>query len=135
MADITIDRTGGRPLTFPGKLVAEATSKLDTDPGNLRWHDIAVYRRTGKTTGFVVAIAYHTDWETETDHHCAEACTNDKEVAWLLQSYDPFEWFIGPPKGGYIQNQRRERLMKDLLLRYRDAVSEVLEKFEPERLE
>jgi len=137
MADITLDRTGDRPLAFSGKEVADATSKLDTDPGNRHWHDITVYKLAGKTTGFIVAVAYHTDWETETDHHCAEVCADVKAVAEFLRAYDPLAWFIGPPKGGpgSPQEQRRERLTRDLRLRYEDAVSEALDNLEPERVE
>lgn len=152
MADITVDRTGDRPLVFKGTEMAAASSRLedgdasvglrargpsDTSSGNRFWHIITIYKLARKIGGFVVAVTYETDWETETDHHAAQVCANEAEVADFLRAYDPLAWFIGPPKGGpgSPQEQRRERLTRDLLLRYKDAVSEVLESLEPERVE
>jgi hypothetical protein len=136
--EITVDRTGDRPLAFSGREWASASSYDDFEPANTRWHEIALYEVERAAGGYVVSVAYRTNWDTETDHNAAKLCVDAKNAAeYLRDEYDPLKWFIGPPSAGpgSPQEQRRERLMRDLRLRYQNAVSEVLEKLEPERVE
>ena len=138
MDDILIDRTGDRPLSFQGQEWSSASSCMDLKPGSVRWHEVTVYKLERDAGGYVVAVSYRTEWDTETDHNAAKVCANAEEVAAYLREYNPLEWFIGPPSGegpDNPQEQRRQRLMLDLKLRYEDAVSEALEKLEPERVE
>jgi hypothetical protein len=142
MADIIVDRSGDRPLAFQGKEWSNASSCMDVKPGSVRWHEITVYKLEREAGGYVVAVSYRTEWDTETDHNAAKVCANAEEVATYLREYDPLAWFIGPPEGAAsnpeeqcTRRERRDRLSRDLKLRYEDVVSEALEKLEPERVE
>ena len=135
MQTFTLTRTGDRPLEFKGETLAAATSEGSSGPAETRWHDITLYNT--ETGSIICAITYHTRWDGEASHYSVQVCIDTQDVAGWLRSYDPLAYLIGPPSGGpgSPQEQRQERLRKDLRLRYENVVSGVLGHLEPERVE
>jgi uncharacterized protein (DUF1786 family) len=96
MTEFTLTRTGDRPLTFAGEVVAEASSHVPVNGGPLqnRWHEVAVYR--AGTGALVAAVTFRSRWQGEFDHHTATALpAADDLVAFLTAEYQPLMWGQG----------------------------------------
>lgn len=135
MEEITITRTGDRPLVFTGETLATASSKYDHNAN--RWHEIAVHT-CAMMSGYVglvyvVVVEWRTTWQGENDHTSAVVLTSENEAVEYLRGIDPLEYLVGFPPGlNYADKQRRvEREIKSRWLR---ALTEVLGALGPERL-
>jgi hypothetical protein len=126
----TLTRTGNRPLTFEGELVAHESTQIVNGKDHSRWHEITLYRATsGK---FVIHVAYRTQWQGELDYEDVETCLGiDGATDWLRYEYDPCEHLVGYPEGSQFWT-KQAKLMDDLTERYRNAVSNILKDFPEE---
>lgn len=129
MDQYELKRTGDRNLFFSGEVAGEATTHHDDAT---RWHELALYRTAGGK--LVVAVQFVTRWQGETDHHSAAVVEDAPSLADWLKRYDPCGYLMGYPPGAAF-DQKRERLTRDLTLRYQAAVSELLSTLEPERVD
>ena len=121
---ITIQRTGQRPLTFDGTLLAEADSQSHDGPLQNRWHEAAVYQTTGGK--YVVQICYRTKWQGEHDHDDALAFATKEEAATLLEEYIfPNLGTIGYPAHGSYQD-KQARLLAELDAAWKLLVTHLL---------
>lgn len=126
MDNITLPRTGNRPVTFPGEELAAAHSG-DHDAN--RWHELTLYRHADGR--YILAVAYHTQWQGEHDHAAVYVAGDADDLAAQTQHIDPMEHVMGFPPGKQF-DERRERLEKDLRTRFAVALGEILAEIGPE---
>ena len=90
MQKITIARTGLRPLTFEGELLAEASTSMDRAHPDYSGkigicHTAKVWRTSGGK--FVVNLVRHTAWQGQRDCHEAEVFGTLPRLAnWLVEN-------------------------------------------------
>lgn len=89
---ITVERSGRRPLRFTGELIASSDTSCHDDT---RWTVARVYRRpypdpafSHETRGYVLAISHLTRWDGETDRHEAMLCDTAGELATEIEQLD-----------------------------------------------
>jgi hypothetical protein len=133
MLNITLRRTGDRLLQFTGQVVATVSSRNIAGKDNDCWHEIELFLTPGGQ--FVVAVGYRSGRSGEMPHDEAVVLETENEVAeYLKTGVDPTEHLVihqpdsRPDEDG-------ERFRKDLIARYRAAVSRILGSLSPEKLE
>jgi hypothetical protein len=127
MGKITITRTGNRPLSFEGKLIADSDSQ-NMRGGSSRWHELALYElANGK---YVVHVKFRTQWQGELPRDDAEIRDTIERIAdYLRGEYDPSMACVrlGREGSGYDSIREKEaRRMAELQERYDMAVSALL---------
>ncbi len=123
MKQYTLTRTGDRPLTFTGEVVASAGGKMHGGQNQNRYHEITVYRTTGGK--YVLEVEYCTCWSGEDGRHYAEVCNSPDAIVDALRFCDPLEHLQGfPAHPAYADKQAR--LEESLRQRWGVLVSEVL---------
>ncbi len=129
MININLRRTGDRLLQFTGQIICMVSTREMTAMESERWHEIELYLTAGGK--YVVAIGYRTRREGELPHDSAVILDTENDVAeYLKNGIDPTDYFAGGPADDDI-----EKIKKDLTVRYRAAVSRVLNSLSPEKLE
>jgi hypothetical protein len=118
-----LPRTGREPLSFTGRLLAQASGKTQLGQEQNRYHELDIYETAGGR--FIVSIAYRTKWEGETDHLTADFFTDSADVVAELTRYDPATYLQGFPPGPHFAD-KQARLVRDLRARYQSLVSLVL---------
>lgn len=127
---ITIRRSGNSPLQFVGEKIASSTSHHHQGPCSNRWHELALYQTESRA--YVLAIAYHTQWEGEHDRHHAWQCADRAELVDCLTSYRIMSDMIGYPPGKQF-DERRQHAEKIMIQAWEQAVSKLLSEF-PEKI-
>lgn len=142
--DYTLRRDGDAPLTFRGRLLAEASSQTRSGPTETRWHELALYEvepdpgaEETRAAGvewpreYLVAVGWRTRWQGEGDADAVLLAedglplSSGAEVALALRQLDPLWAFVGyPPGEAYAEKQ--ERLRTALLRGWDRAVSDLL---------
>ena len=124
METYQLTRTGDRPLTFEGEVIAEAGAMWVNQKEQLRWHEITLYRTGGGS--YVLAIGYFTQWQGEQDHRAVYHAKDVEALMEELQMYDPLEHIMGYPPGDQYE-ERQARLERVVLANWAHLVSEILE--------
>jgi hypothetical protein len=123
MTEYTLTRTGLRPITFTGELIAEADSEITGGKDHNRWHELALYRTAAGT--YLAHVGYRTHWQGELDHDEVEELPDADALEGFLDSVDPCEHMAEMPGGEQFDRKRQFR--QDLLNRnFRHAISELL---------
>jgi len=130
--EITLPRTGDRPLAFTGELLAQEETKWWAGKESNRWHKLALYRTAGDR--WVLAIGYRTQWEGEVDHDEVFVCATAEEAAECLRSTIPTEHLRGFPPGDQWA-EKQSRLERDMTDRFLAAASRILKELGPERID
>jgi len=74
----TVYRTGQRPLTFEGILLAESTTREINGPRSNRWHNYELHRTRGGK--YVLVHEYITLWQGEANFRDAWVSEDANEV-------------------------------------------------------
>jgi hypothetical protein len=119
-AQITLKRTGLRPLTFQGELLSEADSHQTQGPCQNRWWSLELYR-TGER--YVVSVSYRTQWQGEHDTDSVMVLDTPEEVEKWICDYPPLKDVSGYPPG---HEDRQARLEQALRLCWNAAVTKLL---------
>lgn len=98
MTTITLLRSGKRPLSFVGELLAHADTHRNSGPSNTRWWAVSVYRTAAGR--FVLALEWHTRWQGEMACQTAEVHDTLDAVAEALEAHNPLDRLVGFPSGG-----------------------------------
>ena len=118
----TLNRTGGTPVTFEGKLLARGQSyhpdeKLD------RGYDLEVYlTQEGR---WVARIGFQTRWKTEAATSRCLIAESAPELAAALSSYNPLQDVVGYPKGAQFDGKQKH-LTVTLRLKWTSLLGSVL---------
>ena len=126
----TLQRSGARPLTFKGDVIAEASSlRHDGYCSNRSW-DLTLYQAGER---YVLHIVYHTKWETEEERtHATVADTIEQVEDELRMYFASFEDdVIGFPPGRQY-DEKRQMMEKSLRHCLDSAISELLAEFPEE---
>jgi len=86
MDQITLTRTGNRPLRFVGEQIENESTKWINGKQQNRWSEIGLYRT--KNNLYVLAINYYTCWQGEQDHYRADIFDSIEDVAAYLRADD-----------------------------------------------
>lgn len=100
---VTVERTGRRPLKFTGELIARADNSHDGVNHADRWAEARVYARPDRAAmmppagetwrprgkGFVLAVARKTRWEGEHDRRDAFVCDTLRDLAAAIETELP----------------------------------------------
>lgn len=124
--EFQVDRTGDRPLAFEGVEIFD-TGEFDLQ----RWHRLTLFRSGSR---LVVAIMYHSGWKDELPWDGAIVAETDEDLTAKLRAYDPCARLRFPPAIGEAKQRRDEAARNALRDQWANAVSDVLECLEPERL-
>jgi len=84
MEELTLKRTGRRPLAFAGEILAEASTRLRD---STRWTTAKIFRTKGGKT--VAGIAHMTCWQGEHDTYVAEAFDDDDGAITYVEANAP----------------------------------------------
>lgn len=120
---VVIYRTGDRPLSFVGVLLAQSDGQMVNGREQNRWHDVSIWR--DEAGCYVVHIDYCTAWQGEIGHSQADVLCSPEAVVEWLREYLPCEHLGGYPAHPHYQ-ERQARLEADIARRYQQQVSEVL---------
>ena len=120
---VVLPRTGDRPLSFTGTLLATANTATVAGKDKLRWFEVRVWRTTAGA--LVAEAAYRTRWEGEADQTIPITAQDEKGLAdWLLGV--TWNWrIIGYPPGAQFV-PKQERLIAELEAAWRRCVGELL---------
>lgn len=141
LENFTMPRTGDRPLTFAGELIASADGRRQGGKEANRWHELAVYRTA--RGNWIAAISYRTCWQGELDESLAQHVTvapsdpplKEQEIgeaiAAFFRHYDPTGAVKGYPDGA-AYSEKQHKLLADIRFRYQSLVSELLANFAEE---
>jgi len=132
MEEITLDRTGDRPLKFRGELIAEGDSQIIQGSDHNRWHELALYRHEDRER-YILAIGYRTQWQGEAAHDDVFVCLSAAEACEIIRSTLPTEHLMGFPLGDQYAG-KQARLEKDLETRFFLAAEPLLKALGPEEL-
>jgi hypothetical protein len=123
MMTYQLQRTGARPLSFEGRLVARADSRDHGGRSHNRWHEVSVYQTSGR---WVCSVNYCTQWRGEPAYADVATFPSLCDLATWLENYVmPNTDRIGyPAKPEYAERQRN--LLAALDAGLRDCVSRVL---------
>ncbi len=132
MLNITVRRTGDRLLQFIGQVIAMVSSRNITGMESERWHEIGLYITLGGQ--YVVAVSYKTRCLGELSHDEAVILDTEDAVAAYLKDVDPTE-HLAVHQAELPPDENLEGISKDLVARYRAAVSRILACLSPERIE
>lgn len=125
---ITLQRTGNRPLSFLGELVAETTTQTSSGPGESRWWEIALYHADNKK--LILSIGYRTRWQSERARDDVIVVESAEEMTDMVRAHD---WATGIY--GYDRHpEKQERLMRTLGACWAEGMTEVLREIGPEEL-
>jgi hypothetical protein len=105
-SQVTLQRSGSRPLTFVGTLLAKADGPAE-EKKIVRWHQLKLYHAASGV--YVVAIQFRTTSRHETTWDDAFVCDTSEDVIALLEDYDPVEYVLGWPVPRYADKDRRVR--------------------------
>jgi len=124
----TLTRTGNRPLSFDGEMLASTNTQTANGAGENRWWDIAIYRtESGK---YVLAIGYNTRWQGEHERQDAYICANVNDAAETLRDH-PWDHSVA----GYARDQAKQAyLMNTLRACWEHGVTMVLSVVEAEEI-
>lgn len=130
MDTITLVRTGNRPLRFQGEMLSSCNTKAHSGPGDTRWWEMAIYRT--QAGGYVVHIAYDSNWQGETCRYDVYPCADAAAVAAAFRDHD----HLSAIHGYYNAGERQERLLRQLTDIYLAHVTDLLDgaNIEPEYL-
>jgi len=124
MKEYTLTRTGDRPLSFTGELLAVADGRIHSGQEQNRWHEIRVYKTAGGK--YVLEIEYCTCWQGENSHHRGSVHSNTDALLANLRDYNPIGRLIGfPPHPTYAEKQAR--LEESLRQRWETLVTEIFD--------
>jgi len=132
MDEITLDRTGDRPLKFRGELLAWGDSQRIFGSDSNRWHELAIYRHEDGER-YILEIGYRTQWQGEAAHDDVFVCLSAAEACEIIRSTIPTEHLVGFPLGGQYAD-KQARLEKDLQARFFAAAQPILKALGPEEL-
>lgn len=124
MESFTLRRTGQPPLAFKGEPIAEVDGRYVGGQEQNRWHELALYRT--EAGRYVLAIAYRTIWQGESDHHEAHHAESPSAVLERLRDFDPLEYLVGYPPGR-AHEAKQERLRDSLQRRWETLISDLYE--------
>jgi hypothetical protein len=126
MEEMTLERTGQRPLAFEGEEITSASSRIVAGKECHRWHQVNVYKTKGGKV--VVAVAYRTCWKGELEYQDAVVLDGVDEAATFMENYiPPNTGTVGyPPVPQFAE--RQARLLADLDRAWKELVGEVTTK-------
>jgi hypothetical protein len=128
MTEMTLKRTGLRPLYFEGELLSEADSQQSQGPCESRWWSLRLYAAGER---YVLAVSYRTRWQGEHDRDRVTVSNSPDEIEKWLLDYPYMEGVSGYPPG---HEDRQAYLEKSLKQCWEAAVTELLAALEPEKL-
>ena len=121
MTEITIQRTGNRPLVFTGELLAVEPEEW---PKGNRWHQLATYRTQGGK--YVATCTLFTSWQGENTHYSAEICDSiDSCIDWF-RNYPIDTGLAGYPDGEHYK-AKQDRLIRQLKLNFDASLADLLQ--------
>ncbi len=123
MQKYTLQRTGDRPLSFTGELIAGVGGRVHSGQEQNRWHEIRIYSTAGGS--YVLEVTYQTTWRGEDGHDYAEAHPDIEALIADLRAVDPLEHLRGYPLGDNFA-AKQARLERELTLRWQTLVGEIL---------
>jgi hypothetical protein len=126
MENITLNRTGDRPLTFAGELVTHYDTRIMAGKEHNRWHELAVYRLADGR--LVASLGYRTIWDGEVDMDEAQVCSDPEEALEFFKFADSLAGLQGYPPGDHFRD-KQARIERDMGARYDAAVSIVMAQF------
>lgn len=126
-----LTRTGLRPVTFDGELLAEANSRFMNGKEQNRWHELALYRTQAGT--YLIHVGYRTIWRGELNHDLVEELPDPDELERFLALTDSCEHIVGLPGGDQFDKKRLFR-QQQLERTFQQIVSELLAAV-PKRIE
>jgi len=133
MLNITLRRTGDRLLQFTGQVIATVSSRNIAGTESDCWHEVELYVTAGGK--YVVAVGYRTRRNGELPNDEAVVLDTEDDVAeYLKNGVAPIE-HLAFHQPGLQRGEDVERIRKDLIARYRAAVSRLLGTVEPEKIE
>ena len=122
--EFTLPRSGRSPFTFQGDIIAQESTRSPRGRQRSRWHEVTLHRSlSGK---YILAIGYRSEWNTELDRDEVHVMASPLEVESVLSTYDPVAYVVGYPLTPEYED-RQERLLKDIRMRWDALVSQCLD--------
>lgn len=130
MPKFILRNTGGRPVKFDGRLIAEVNKEWRTGRYD-RWFEMRLYRtESGK---FVVEIIYRSNaasrdkTKREEEDHFALVGDNEDEVLEKLEGFDEQASFPGMPPGPRNAREKEEEIRRALEDSFDEAMGKLLQ--------
>lgn len=126
MEPYTLIRSGMRPVSFTGTLLAAASSSRPEGIGAGRWHDLALYRTDAGSC--VLEIVARSNEQDEGEHHLVRVGRSLADLDSTLLTYNPARILPDSPSADLSEGQLRS-LRADLRRRWERAVTELMAPF------
>ena len=125
-SEIILHRSGMTPLRFHGRELARFDGCNYRGVEHQRYHDLELYKSDVGT--YVLHIYYQSLWHKggEPDKHTVYVTDCAEDIAFFLEKHDCTAGVLGFPPGEHFA-AKQERMMKDLVLRFRAGVSHILD--------
>ena len=129
MQSYQLERTGNRPVTFTGELIAESSTHSTDGPASNRWWNLSLYKTESEK--FALHIEYQTQWQGE--HGRSDVSFRNSPEGLMKQLYliEPEDAVIGYPLGQQYED-KQARLELILRQAWDKAVSELMDEFPEE---